>query len=132
MFLSLNAWTFPVLLWKNIKDVYFAEIRKTAMALASLPQSVRTRAEGLRETVQQGKCKDIPYLKILNMLIFFNFSDFVSFGVCCIFVVNDANGGQVNYNCSYIQNPNYPSAQTVASTFSYTVNKCDDGQSLKP
>ncbi len=73
------------------------------------------------------------------------------FGVCCVFVVASANGGDINQNCSYaqvkkslfleenevssifhifthlFQNENYPTGTTTAGTYAYTINKCDNG-----
>jgi len=46
-----------------------------------------------------------------------------SFGVCCI-VKTSTCGGSVSKNCSYIENPSYPSAYTTAGDCSYTVTRC--------
>jgi len=45
------------------------------------------------------------------------------FGVCCLFVFNSASTS-ITENCTYIQNPNFPSAYGSTSTISWTVNKC--------
>lgn len=45
------------------------------------------------------------------------------FGVCCVFLVTDA-ATSVSQNCTYIQNPGYPSPLTTTTSLSYTVNKC--------
>merc|ERR1712226_235180 len=47
------------------------------------------------------------------------------FGVCCIFTIS-SSGGTVSQNCTYIRNPNFPSAYTTTSAgqVSYTVTKC--------
>jgi len=45
------------------------------------------------------------------------------FGVCCLFIYNSASTS-VSENCSYIQNPNFPSAYGSTSTISWTVTKC--------
>merc|ERR1711860_347161 len=47
------------------------------------------------------------------------------FGTCCVFTVS-TSGSTISQNCTYIQNTNYPSAYTSASTLKYTVNKCAD------
>jgi len=47
------------------------------------------------------------------------------FGVCCVFTVSTC-GSSVSQNCSYIQNPKYPTAYTATTSCSYTVRKCDN------
>jgi len=46
-----------------------------------------------------------------------------AFGVCCI-IKTSTCGGSVSKNCSYIENPSYPSAYTTTGTCSYTVSRC--------
>ena len=48
------------------------------------------------------------------------------FGVCCVFTLTDQSG-QVNQNCTYIQNPGYPQSYTSVASVSYTINKCANG-----
>jgi len=48
-----------------------------------------------------------------------------SFGVCCIQRVSSC-GGTVENNCTYIDNPSYPSTYTSTSSCSYTVKRCQD------
>jgi len=48
------------------------------------------------------------------------------FGVCCVFTLSDSTSTTVNYNDTYIQNPDFPSAYGSTSTLSYTVNKCSN------
>ncbi len=50
-----------------------------------------------------------------------------SFGVCCVFVVSDPNVSVVR-NCSYIQNPGFPSSLATSAGLQYTVEKCDNSQ----
>lgn len=47
------------------------------------------------------------------------------FGVCCIFTI-ESSGGTISQNCTYIRNPNFPSAYTATSAgqVSYNVVKC--------
>lgn len=45
------------------------------------------------------------------------------FGVCCLFI-HTAGGSTVSQNCSYIQNPSYPSAYTATTALTYTIAKC--------
>lgn len=46
------------------------------------------------------------------------------FGVCCVFMYSDTSQTTVNYNDTYLQNPNFPSAYGETSSLSYTINKC--------
>merc|ERR1712156_14566 len=48
------------------------------------------------------------------------------FGVCCVFLYDDDSQTQINYNDTYIQNPNYPSTYGESNSITYTVNKCSD------
>jgi len=48
-----------------------------------------------------------------------------SFGVCCIQRVSSC-GGTVDSNCTYIDNPSYPSTYTSTTSCSYTVKRCQD------
>merc|ERR1739844_97934 len=45
------------------------------------------------------------------------------FGVCCITKTSTC-GGSVSQNCSYIENPSYPSAYSTTGSCSYTVSRC--------
>ena len=49
-----------------------------------------------------------------------------SFGVCCIFLVS-ASGGTITQNCTYIQNPGFPSVYGATTAVSYTIQKCAPG-----
>merc|ERR1711884_915270 len=44
-------------------------------------------------------------------------------GVCCLFITS-TSGATVSQNCSYIQNPNFPSAYASETAISFTVTKC--------
>jgi len=46
-----------------------------------------------------------------------------AFGVCCVVKVSTC-GSSVTKNCSYIDNPSYPSAYTTTGDCSYTVSRC--------
>lgn len=48
------------------------------------------------------------------------------FGVCCIFVINDATTTSITQNDTYVQNPAYPTAYAETNSLSYTVSKCND------
>lgn len=45
------------------------------------------------------------------------------FGVCCLFIVT-ATSTTIDQNCTYIQNPSFPSAYSSATALAYTINKC--------
>lgn len=47
------------------------------------------------------------------------------FGVCCVFYAEDS-GDEINQNCTYVRNPNFPSSYSETNNVQYTVNKCDD------
>ena len=50
--------------------------------------------------------------------------DFIyRFGVCCVFLYS-TGGSEVSENCSYIQNPGFPSAYTETTALTYTIKKC--------
>ncbi len=54
-----------------------------------------------------------------------------SFGVCCVFIFTATNS-RISENCSYIQNPGFPTAfsptGTAPNTFTYTVNRKDNSK----
>jgi len=45
------------------------------------------------------------------------------FGVCCLFIVSSTSD-TISENCSYIQNPSFPSVYSETSSLTYTINKC--------
>jgi len=47
------------------------------------------------------------------------------FGVCCVQIIKDDSDTDVNYNDTYLQNPEYPSSYGDASTITYKVTKLD-------
>lgn len=47
------------------------------------------------------------------------------FGVCCLFIVT-ATSTTINENCTYIQNPSFPSVYADTTSLTYTINKCAD------
>ena len=61
-------------------------------------------------------------LQLFFVLIF-------SFGICCVFVAADA-GAIINQNCTYLRNPDFPSAYTGAGSLFYTVSKCFSGNEI--
>ena len=48
------------------------------------------------------------------------------FGVCCLFLYKTGSE-DVSQNCSYIQNPNYPSAYGSTTSIYWNVKKCSKG-----
>merc|ERR1711935_51893 len=47
------------------------------------------------------------------------------FGVCCVQILKDDSDTDVNYNDTYIQNPDYPNSYGDEGTITYKVNKID-------
>merc|ERR1719367_2665043 len=47
------------------------------------------------------------------------------FGVCCVFLEKEC-GAEIDQNCTYIQNEDYPTAVTTAGDCEYKIKKCDD------
>jgi len=45
------------------------------------------------------------------------------FGVCCVQIIDDDDNTDVNYNDTYIQNPDYPSSYGDEGSITYKVNK---------
>merc|ERR1712241_392950 len=48
-----------------------------------------------------------------------------SFGVCCVISISTC-GSSISQNCSYIENPGYPSTYSTTGDCSYTVSRCQD------
>ena len=51
-----------------------------------------------------------------------------------MFLVNDADGGTVTQNCSYIQNAGFPSPLSdddANGNVEYRIRKCSNGKSLR-
>ena len=46
-------------------------------------------------------------------------------GVCCVFLVTSC-GSTVSNNCTYVQNPSYPSSYSTSGTCSYSVSPLND------
>ncbi len=51
------------------------------------------------------------------------------FGVCCVFTVS-TTGSSITQNCSYIQNPGFPTAVMGGTAVTYTINKCASSECL--
>ena len=95
-------------------------------------KSVEAKEELLLEHVPLGTIYNMcQYMKILYIYIYLcvyfattYLLKCFSFGTCCVFVY-EASGGIISQNCSYIRNPNYPSAYEDSSSLSFTIQKCD-------
>ena len=48
---------------------------------------------------------------------------FFRFGVCCLFIVS-SQFETITQNCTYIQNPSYPSVYSDTASVTYTIKKC--------
>jgi len=48
------------------------------------------------------------------------------FGVCCVKILDDDSDTDVNYNDTYIQNPDFPNSYGDEGTITYKVNKVDN------
>ena len=53
----------------------------------------------------------------------------LGFGICCLFVVS-TTGATIEQNCTYIQNPGFPSTLSDSTSLSYTVKKCSCGKNF--
>ncbi len=51
---------------------------------------------------------------------------FFRFGICCVFF-KSVCGSNVERNCSYISNPNFPNAYFAADPCSYEILKLNSG-----
>ena len=45
------------------------------------------------------------------------------FGVCCLFLVS-STATAIDQNCTYIQNPGWPSSYSSTTSLMYRINKC--------
>ena len=50
------------------------------------------------------------------------------FGVCCVQIIKDDSDTDVNYNDTYIQNPDYPNSYGDEGTITYKINKIDNSK----
>ncbi len=49
------------------------------------------------------------------------------FGVCCVFIVTGTSA-TISQNCTYLQNPGFPSTYTDTTAITYTIQKCDNSE----
>ena len=61
--------------------------------------------------------------KIRKCFCIINRSNLFRFGVCCLFIVTDTST-TIDQNCTYIQNPSFPSVYSSETALTYTINKC--------
>ena len=65
------------------------------------------------------------YIESVNLsVILKNFR----FGVCCVKIIDDDSNTDVNYNDTYLQNPDYPSSYGDEGSITYKVNKLSSGK----
>ena len=90
-------------------------------------QNVRIWGAVQRATALQGKKKIHASYFILKcrMRLDFQIHFHFRFGVCCYFRRDSA--GELNQNCTYIQNPGFPSKYSETNALTYTIKKCSDG-----
>jgi hypothetical protein len=107
---------------------------RTSMGLAILQASAPVKAELQLETAPRGELEAFrlkayvidQYWNCHNCMWQHTFICLCSFGVCCVFTLSTT--GTVTQNCTYIQNPGYPSIYSSTSGVTYTVNKCSSGK----
>ena len=66
-----------------------------------------------------------PSLWYMYVLYYSFLPTIYRFGVCCLFIVS-ATSTTINENCTYIQNPSFPSVYADTTSLTYTINKCSD------
>ena len=65
----------------------------------------------------------IKWSSFPNMLVIHNIFLLLNrFGVCCLFIVSSASSS-ISENCTYIQNPSFPSVYSSETALTYTINK---------
>ncbi len=93
------------------------------MELVTRARNAPIRVANLVAIVQQGNY-------FLNNIFVTVCNYFVNrFGVCCLFTVS-AGSTTITENCTYIQNPNFPSAYSSTTGLTYTVAKCSPGKQV--
>ena len=106
-------------------------VTSNATGRACRPRSASTRLELHLATVLQGKSitnyhglVGFFFLKKTKIVMF-------SFGVCCLFILDGTGTTAISQNCTYVQNPGFPSAYSDTAAISFTVNRCSNGNSWK-
>ncbi len=74
------------------------------------------------ETARQGKLCYLFYYEYINSRDL----QFFRFGVCCLFILS-TSAATISENCTYLQNPSFPSVYSSATGLTYTISKCATG-----
>jgi len=99
--------------------------RAKAFSLFNVIQFKNEGCQAVSDTTLQGVCYTSQECSDLGGTGDGNCAN--GFGTCCIIIVSGTTGncgGTVTQNCSFIQNVDYPSAETAAQTCTYMVTKC--------
>ena len=101
-------------------------VHRTEMEPASPTQSARPEVDRWQERVLQG----VYGIVYVHSQVWCSIEEntICRFGVCCIFVIS-TTGSTVTQNCSYVQNPGFPSALTAVTPLEFTINKCANSNS---
>ena len=94
------------------------------MALVSPIQNAGTKVAAPKGIAPLGKSRAIGvprYMLLCDCMILYG----IRFGVCCWFTLQ--NTGELSQNCTYVQNPGYPSAYTDTASLKYTIRRCSEG-----
>jgi len=102
-----------------------AEDRKRSFSLFNVVQFKNEACQAVSDTTLQGTCYTSQECSDLGGTADGNCAN--GFGTCCIIVVagtTGACGGTVTQNCSFIQNIDFPSADSATQACTYMVTKC--------
>jgi len=103
----------------------FGEDRQRSFSLFNVVQFKNEACQAVSDANLQGTCYTSQECTDLGGTADGNCAN--GFGTCCIIIVAGtvgACGGTVTQNCSYIQNIDYPAADTNSQTCTYMVTKC--------
>ena len=80
-----------------------------------------------KQMIVQKKALILSFLesKVSRFITKYRVHSFYSFGVCCLFIVT-ATSDTIDQNCTYIQNPSFPSVYSSQTALTYTINKCSN------
>lgn len=102
-----------------------SESRGKSFSLFNVVQFKNEACQAVSDTTLKGVCYTSQECSDLGGTSDGNCAN--GFGTCCIIIVSGTTascGGTVTQNCSYIQNVNFPSAETATATCTYMVTKC--------
>lgn len=102
----------------------------TGMGRVTPHPSARAKEDLLRAIALQGENNKTEWARG-SVRLMSSGTPFPRFGVCCIFVFSDTTV-TTDKNCSYLQNPGFPSAYNETDTITYTINKCSNGMLFLP